>query len=72
MKRGLWGVLAEYHGHPDIENRIKEGKWDRRMDKTRCAGVAANQFRVWLSLAAALLRPACQAKWAAGTEFAGA
>jgi hypothetical protein len=72
LKRGPRGVLAEYHGHHDLENRIKEVKLDLRMDKTSCAGFAANQFRVLLSLAAAMLLQAFQEKLTVSTEFAGA
>jgi hypothetical protein len=72
LKRSPRGVFAEYHGHHDMENRIKEVKLDLRMDKTSCAGFAANQFRVLLSLAAAMLLQAFQATVAAGSEFAGA
>jgi hypothetical protein len=72
LKRASRGVFAEYHGHHDMENRIKEVKLDLRMDKTSCAGFAANQFRVLLSLAAAMLLQAFQARLAAGTEFGGA
>jgi len=72
LQRCPRGVFAEYHGHHDLENRIKEVKLDLRMDKTSCAGFAANQFRVLLSLAAAMLLQAFQAKLAVGAEFAGA
>jgi len=72
LQRRPRGVLAEYHSHHDLENRIKEVKLDLRMDKTRCAGFAANQLRVLLSLAAAMLLQAFQNKLAAGSEFAGA
>jgi hypothetical protein len=72
LRRCPRGVFAEYHGHHDMENRIKEVKLDLRMDKTSCAGFAANQFRVLLSLAAAMLLQAFQERLAAGTEFAGA
>ena len=71
LKRCPRGVFAEYHGHHDMENRIKEVKLDLRMDKTSCAGFAANQFRVLLSLAAAMLLQAFQATLA-GTELVGA
>jgi hypothetical protein len=72
LRRCPRGVFAEDHGHHDLENRIKEVKLDLRMDKTSCAGFAANQFRVLLSLAAAMLLQAFQERLAAGTEFAGA
>jgi hypothetical protein len=72
LKRCPRGVFAEYHGHHDLENRIKEVKLDLRMDKTSCASFAANQFRVLLSLAAAMLLQALQAKLPACGEFAGA
>jgi hypothetical protein len=71
LKRGAAGVFAEFHGHHDMENRIKEIKLDLRMDKTSCESFAANQLRVLLSLAAAMLLQAFQQKLTAG-EFAGA
>ena len=71
LRRGARGVFAEYHGHHDMENRIKEIKLDLRMDKTSCPSFAANQLRVLLSLAAAMLLQAFQQKLPAG-DFAGA
>lgn len=64
-------LFEEFHGHHDLENRIKEMKLDLRMDKTGCERFGANQFRVLLSLAAAMLMQGLQAKLPSG-EFAGA
>jgi DDE family transposase len=64
--------FEEFHGHHDLENRIKEMKLDLRMDKTGCESFAANQFRVLLSLAAAMLMQGLQAKLPSSGEFAGA
>lgn len=65
-------VFGEFHGHHDLENRIKEVKLDLRMDKTSCESFGANQFRVLLSLAAAILLQGLQAKLPSGGEFVGA
>jgi hypothetical protein len=65
-------VFEEFHGHHDMENRIKEVKLDLRMDKTGSERFAANQFRVLLSLAAAMLMQGLQAKLPSNGEFAGA
>jgi hypothetical protein len=72
LKRRPRGVFGEFHGHHDLENRIKEMKLDLRMDKTSCEGFAANQFRVLLTLAAGMLLQALQAKLPVAGEFAGA
>ena len=72
LKRRPRGVFREFHGHHDLENRIKEMKLDLRMDKTNCPGFAANQFRVLLSLAAGMLLQALQQKLPACAEFAQA
>ncbi len=71
LRRTARAVFAEYHGHHDMENRIKEIKLDLRMDKTSCERFAANQLRVLLALGAAILLQAFQQKLPAG-EFAGA
>jgi len=71
LRRTARAVFAEYHGHHDMENRIKEIKLDLRMDKTSCERFAANQLRVLLALAAAILLQAFQQKLPAG-EFVGA
>jgi len=71
LKRGATAVFAEFHGHHDMENRIKEIKLDLRMDKTSCESFAANQLRVLLSLAAAMLMQAFQQKLPTG-EFVAA
>ena len=65
-------MFEEFHGHHDWENRIKEVKLDLRMDKTGCERFAANQFRVLLSLAAAMLMQGLQAKLPSEGEWAGA
>lgn len=70
-RRSARGVFEEYHGHHDMENRIKEIKCDLRMDRTRCESFAANQLRLLLTLAAAVLLQAFQQKLPAGT-FRGA
>jgi len=72
LKRGPRGVLAEDPRQHALENRIKEVKLALRMDKTRCAGFAANQLRVLLSLVAAMLLQAFQEKLTVSTAFAGA
>jgi hypothetical protein len=72
LNRRPRSVFTEFHGHHDLENRIKEMKLDLRMDKTSCAGFAANQFRVLLTLAAGMLLQAFQQKLPANEEFAGA
>ena len=71
LRRSARGVFEEYHGHHDMENRIKEIKCDLRMDRTSCESFAANQLRVLLALAAAALLQAFQQKLPAGT-FRGA
>jgi hypothetical protein len=72
MKRRDWRMFAEYHGHHDMENRIKEVKNDLRMDRTSCESFLANQLRVLLTLAAAVLMQALQQKLPAAGEWAGA
>lgn len=72
LQREPRAVFTEFHGHHDMENRIKEMKLDLRMDKTSCASFAANQFRVLLTLAAGMLLQAFQQKLPANEEFAGA
>jgi Transposase DDE domain group 1 len=71
LRRRPAAVFAEYHGHHDMENRIKEIKLDLRLDKTSCESFWANQLRLLLSLAAAMLMQAFQQKLPA-TDFAGA
>jgi len=71
LRRTARGVFAEYQGHHDMENGIKEIKLDLRMDKTSCQRFVANQLRVLLALTAAILRQAFQQKLPAG-EFARA
>lgn len=71
LRRTAAGVFAEFHGHHDMEHRIKEIKLDLRMDTTSCESFAANPLRVLLSLAAAMLLQTFQQKLPAG-EFAGA
>ena len=72
LQRGPRAVFSEFHGHHDMENRIKEMKLDLRMDKTSCERFAANQFRVLVTLAAGMLLQAFQQRLPANGEFAGA
>jgi hypothetical protein len=54
------GVFREFHGHHDMENRIKELKCDLQMDRTSCGSFWANQLRVLMAVTAAALLQAFQ------------
>ncbi len=60
-----------YCGRGDCENRIKEFKLDLAAGRTSCHQFLANQFRLLLHVAAAVLMGAIQSA-AKGTEFATA
>jgi hypothetical protein len=60
-----------YCGRGDIENRIKEFKLDLFAGRTSCHSFLANQFRLLLHLAAAVLMTAIQ-EAAKGTTLANA
>jgi hypothetical protein len=64
-------AYAFYCGRGDIENRIKEFKLDLFAGRTSCHSFLANQFRLLLHLAAAVLMTAIQ-EAARGTSLATA
>lgn len=64
MKVKARGVFGEYHGHHDMENRIKELKCDLQMDRTSCGSFLANQLRLLLTVCAAALLQVLQAQLA--------
>lgn len=64
-------AYAHYCGRGECENRIKEFKLDLAGGRTSCHRFLANQFRLLLHLAAALLLAVIQAALA-GTALAGA
>ena len=64
-------AYAFYCIRGDAENRIKEFKLDLAAGRTSCHRFLANQFRLLLHVAAAILMSAIQ-QAAKGTQFAGA
>ena len=65
------GAYAHYCGRGECENRIKEFKLDLAGGRTSCHRFLANQFRLLLHLAAALLLAVLQ-EALAGTAYATA
>lgn len=70
-KRSPKGAYAFYCGRGDAENRIKEFKLDMAAGRTSCHRFLANQFRLLLHAAAAVLMNVIQ-QAAKGTAFANA
>lgn len=57
---GAEGVFRFYYSHSDMENTIKEFKYDLDLGRTSCSSFLANQLRVIWSLAAYILMQALQ------------